>query len=277
MKTTEVFVEQVIIGVLLLFTSALLISEDLFTSIVNLDLGGTIMLLGGVYLLGIVYDRFADTLLQDLEQHHRLRFAFKQIKHKSEGEAKPPAEDPFPENELRIRILEGKLSDQASYLRSRIRLTRALTSLTPAMTVGCLMMLLNQDGDSSPRRLVVAITMVVVYALAYVIKVSGNEPPKTYDLIDGKKYQEYKKKIQGTSNSGGLLRFIMRHERLSWLVLLLTAGSIIIAILDRRPSLTVIPIVGLLLTMLFGWSWWRISKTFMTLLIDYDRFGDKHS
>jgi hypothetical protein len=175
------------------------------------------------------------------------------------------------------------LSDQASYLRSRIRLTRALTSLTPAMTVGCLMMLLNQDGDSSPRRLVVAITMAVVYALAYVIKVSGNDairgyrPPKTYHLIDGGKYQEYKKKIQGTSSSGGLLRFIMRHERLSWLVLLLTAGSIIIAILDRRPSLTVIPIVGLLLTMLIGWSWWRISKTFMTLLIDYDRFGGKHS
>jgi hypothetical protein len=79
MKTTEVFVEQVIIGVLLLFTSALLISEDLFSSVVNLDLGGAIILLGGVYLLGIVYDRFADTLLQDLEQHHRLRFAFKRI------------------------------------------------------------------------------------------------------------------------------------------------------------------------------------------------------
>ena len=63
MRTTEIFVEQVIVGLLVLAAGALpLVNwKDINLSATNLAASVGILLIA--YLLGIVFDRFADTLL----------------------------------------------------------------------------------------------------------------------------------------------------------------------------------------------------------------------
>ena len=74
MRTPEIFVEQVLIGFLVLLIPGLIWwdrfapawvapSDKLFTGAA---------LAGAAYLLGIVYDRVTDTLLEDVDQHFRL-------------------------------------------------------------------------------------------------------------------------------------------------------------------------------------------------------------
>lgn len=75
MKTTEIFVEQVLIGLLVLATGFLPYCntgkiKELFESKSIVEGAGIVAI---AYLLGIVFDRFADTLLSRLEQYHRLK------------------------------------------------------------------------------------------------------------------------------------------------------------------------------------------------------------
>ena len=89
MKTTELFVEQVLIGFMVLLVGALIFWGDVYAfalkrSDKSLDLiviGG--ILIGTAYLIGMVYDRIADTLLQDIEAQGRLQFALRPFKLKS--------------------------------------------------------------------------------------------------------------------------------------------------------------------------------------------------
>jgi hypothetical protein len=101
MKTTEIFVEQVIIGFLVLMIAALPFYPQIkYQS--ELVEGWEIFFsfaaaaLGIAYMLGIVFDRFADSLVADLTEHQRRRVV-----------------DPnywsgdYPEARLRIAILEA--------------------------------------------------------------------------------------------------------------------------------------------------------------------------
>ena len=89
MKTTELFVEQVLIGFMVLLVGALVFWGDVYAfalkrSDKSLDLivtGG--ILIGTAYLIGMVYDRIADTLLQDIEAQGRLQFALGPFKLKN--------------------------------------------------------------------------------------------------------------------------------------------------------------------------------------------------
>ena len=79
------------------------------------------MALGVAYLIGIVYDRVADTLMEDIEGHYRNLFAVDT--------------GAFAEDRLRIRALRTEQSSSyAGYLRTRIRLSRALATLFPGLS-----------------------------------------------------------------------------------------------------------------------------------------------
>ena len=131
MKTTEMFVEQILIGGALLFIIFLLFPDipplkiptkwHISGSLVSAILGASAF--GAAYYLGILYDRIADTLLEDQEKRSRLRYAMERYKKQRVSFL---ANDLFPENILRLQIFNGKsgISEHASYLRSRIRLLR---------------------------------------------------------------------------------------------------------------------------------------------------------
>jgi hypothetical protein len=142
MQTTEIFVEQLIIGVLTLLAVVLLVAPSAITTMTDPGVATGALFLGGAYLTGIIADRFIDTLLEDAEQHQRLVTAIAAHEKLGGEKAKPdvaaaPAQDPFPEDRLRVALLRDEhLAPYGNYLRSRIRLMRALAVLFPGIAIG---------------------------------------------------------------------------------------------------------------------------------------------
>lgn len=131
MKTTEIFVEQVLIGAVVLAAVGLPFvpqqlalwkqtgaAKDLFAILASL--------IGVAYLLGVISDRFADSLLTRRERLNRIRFAIGKRAQKPE-----PSIDYFEEARLEIQIMSagGALADWMNYHRSRIGLSRFMTFL----------------------------------------------------------------------------------------------------------------------------------------------------
>lgn len=84
---------------------------------------------GAAYLIGILFDRFANTLLSGIEQRHRLDFAWN---------PRPPIDDkdPFAEDRNIAALgIDAATGDWLAYLRSRVRLSRALATFLPALIV----------------------------------------------------------------------------------------------------------------------------------------------
>src|SRR5688572_4584239 len=139
MKTTELFVEQTLTGFMVLTAAAApFLSWETLTELPDeakggIDIGSAAGAIGVAYLLGIIFDRFADTLLARLNRWNRLLFA---IELKQEKEALFP-DDPFPEDQLQIEVIHQ--GDEAwewmDYIRARIRLSRAMTAFVPALTL----------------------------------------------------------------------------------------------------------------------------------------------
>src|SRR5262245_27577532 len=135
MKTTELFVEQVIIGFLVLLIATLPFANRLIVegpkiadNMKPYGNTGAVAVASAIiiaaYLVGILCDRCLDTLLQDVEQHNRLTLAMTRRDHLLSNPGTESV-DLHPEQVFRIAILgsAGAL-EYAAYLRSRIRLTR---------------------------------------------------------------------------------------------------------------------------------------------------------
>lgn len=271
MKTTEIFVEQVLIGAMVLLTIAIPFFDHIFlwlssTSdvLAQIAMGGAF--LGAAYLIGIIYDRCSDTMLQDIERHMRLRFADSVCKHRD-----VQGDDPFPEDEYRVRILRVSAAvEYANYLRTRIRLTRAICTLIPAIAAALVLFFVRESELSEVIWYAVFASTIVVYLLAIGSKIPGKgdhaglirgyRPPKTKDLA------KYTKR-------GGVLWFVAQ-ERLSAALLVVTSLGAASAIMAERVELVAIPVAGVILTILIGWVWWRISRTFFQFLDDFNRFYD---
>lgn len=284
MKTTELFVEQVLIGLVVIATAALMVSSDLFDSLLGADLGAFAALAAGAYLVGIVYDRLADTLLEDLERHNKLLFALGLHYQRPHDTG-----DPFEEDKLRNRLLyTGEASDYAHYLRSRMRLTRALTTLAPAMGVA---VGLNMLAAKPAMRTAGAVVVAATYGIILLAKLRSRPRP-TADAVNGNPKGRfslprtdalrveavrtwYEGSIGGYDGkpSLGLARFTLRNEAASWAALALAALAGVAALIAGPPEAALgIFAATVTLTALIGWSWWRISRTFYAFLRDFSRF-----
>src|SRR6187401_322770 len=132
MKSTELFVEQTLTGFLVLAAAAApFVSLETLQKLPDgakggIDISKAAGAIGVAYLLGIVFDRFADTLLERFNRWNRLLFAIELVREK-EALSK---EDPFPEDRLQIEVI-GQ-GDEAwewmDYIRSRIRVARAMAA-----------------------------------------------------------------------------------------------------------------------------------------------------
>ncbi|MCP5044879.1 MAG: hypothetical protein GY944_27950 [bacterium] len=121
MKTAEVAIEHVLAGLLVISAFLLpFVSELPVVLEPELDTKDVVGVLGLAYMIGVVFDRVADTLLSPRERYLRLEVA---AKHASKS-----AGDPFPQRELEYELREkndGRLEWMDS-LRSRIRTAREL-------------------------------------------------------------------------------------------------------------------------------------------------------
>jgi len=274
MKTTEIFVEQVLIGFLVLLIPGLM-WWDAFARAWN-TAGNRLFtgaaLAGAAYLLGIAYDRVADTLLEDIDQHFRLAYALKRGRIAATGALR---EDPFPESELRMALLhEGKSAavDAAEYLRSRIRLTRAFATLIPGVTLAMTLMLLH-GALSTGLWLLGAVAIPVAYLGAWLAQTRGwrgYKPPKTYELPAVAAYTDRVRRLGPRSE----LLFATQEPCL-WGWVLLTAVAILLALATGHRDLVALALGGALLTYVVGWCWWRIGVTFFALIDNYGRFAPK--
>jgi hypothetical protein len=287
MKTTELFVEQVLIGIVLVFTAVLLAEPVLLGRFYEADFGEFALVAAGAYLVGMIYDRVSDSLLQDVEQHHRLIYALGRYHRTPERRD----DDPFPEDALRARLWFSTeaASDYATYLRSRIRLTRALTTLMPAIGVGVVLLI----ACAGPTlRLGVALGVAMAYAVVFVSKMRRRDPPtaeavdgkrdgnfelpRTKDMVDDRIRDWYERLIGGYDLGRGrpttsLLQVLLRRDLSASVALLLPlAAGVACALTAVRP----VPVLAAaavtpFATALCGWTWWRVTQTFYGFLRDH--------
>jgi hypothetical protein len=287
LKTTELVAEQVLIGLLVISIVAL-VAYDPENPIIILNNKSSVdliltggLLIGAAYLIGMVYDRMADTLLQDIESHGRLQFALRSFKIKDCGTDRytVPTADPFEEGKYRILVLDNsQATDHMEYLRSRIRLTRALATLIPGIMVS---LLLAMDwGRASAAWKAVAITVPLVYAVVFFLKVMKRKelfkrPPKTYQLEEVRKYMYRARMLRDNSSPPRHVLWLLFQDEV-WIGLLILAIAASILVLSTRSyDRLSIAFLGLALTIVVGWSWWRICGTFYAFLRDYNRYGLK--
>jgi hypothetical protein len=293
MKTTEMFIEQVIIGAAVLFTGWFLIEPESLHTLWDADFGEVALLGAGVYLIGMFYDRFSDTLLQDAEQHNRLLHGL------SAYYGRPVTGDPFPEATWRARLwfTHEAATEYGTYLRSRMRLTRAVTTLIPAFSVAAALWLAKAAHMpvTVPPEAQLAIELVVLaaYLIPFLIKLRRREPltvagyaqdpkadyelPRTTHLLNDGIRTWYERLIGGYDRARRrpvhrLATILFLHDPATWaaLVLAVTAG-VIAFVYQTREGGVAIAVALPLATVLCGWAWWRITETFYTFLVDHDR------
>lgn len=277
MKTGELLVEPVVIGLAVLATVAMMTSTTLETWLLEADLGAVALAAAAAYLVGVLFDRLADTILDRLQHCHRLKFAIEELK-RFQNTAQ---EDPFPEDRYHLRVMESEHAwEHAYFLRSRIRLTRAILVLTPALGLS---LILRVSDESDVIRIVIICFLVLTYTTATLVRASkkmrvseelltkqpeGNfDFPRT-DALRNPKIRNWVEQRMGDSTP--LVRFIFRNEPVAWSVPI--AGVLILAVgfLSGRLVVAIGAATGtLILAAASGWCWWRITETFLTFLRNY--------
>ena len=276
MKSTELFVEQTLTGFLVLTAAAApFIPMETLQKLPDdakggVDIGSAAGAIGVAYLLGVVFDRFADTLLERINRWNRLLFAIDLIKDK---EALSP-EDPFPEDRLQIELIRA--GDEAwewmDYLRARIRLARAMTVFVPALTLS---LMIAVGVRNQPIAVNIALTIVVAAYLASFLTSrvlerweSSRRLPKTYELKSDADCDRACKMMSATK------------EPVAWLAAVLVAvglGLVTIGGDPGRGKMAAILAIGIALSGISGWTWWRMTLTFMQFLYDYRKWGVEQS
>ena len=299
MKTTELLVEQVLIGFLVLLVAALVFWGDVYAfaarrsdkTIDVLVTGG--ILIGAAYLIGMVYDRIADTLLQDIEGHGRLQFALSRFRRKNgkikikTAEPEIPDDDvhlevfnleergdPFEEGKYRIMVLaSSEATGQMDYLRSRLRLTRAMATIIPALMLALLLGVDN--GESGAWWTFAALSIPMVYGATFLAKALRLEktlfsrPPKTNQHSKLNKYIKRLGMLPIEKANPWRQGWIIAHDEI-WIGLaVLTLVGLVLVLKTAIHGLLSVVVVGLVLTLVVGWTWWRISMTFYAFVRDY--------
>jgi hypothetical protein len=268
MKTTELFVEQTLTGFLVLAAGAApFLSWEKLEKLPGeakggIDISSAAGAIGVAYLLGVVFDRFADTLLERINRWNRLLFT---IDLKKENKALSP-DDPFPEDRLQIEVIHK--GDEAwewmDYIRSRIRVARAMAAFVPAVTLS-IQLAVGFRAHPGMIRAVLAIVVaayVAAFLASQILERSSRRLPKTYDLRTDEDCQRARAQMRVTI------------EPAFWLgVFLLALGLGLIAVgpgPDRAGMVAVLG-TGAVLTAISVWGWWRTTETFMQFLADFRR------
>src|SRR5688572_4049119 len=272
MKTTELFVEQTLTGFLVLTAAAApFLSWETLRELPDeaqggIDIGSAAGAIGVAYLLGVIFDRFADTLLARINRWNRLLFAIELSKEK---QALSP-DDPFPEDQLQIEVIHQ--GDEAwewmDYLRARIRLARAMTAFVPALTVSIeLAMGIRDRPDIITAVLAIVVTAyVAAFLVSQMLERSSLRLPKTYHLHTDEDCRGARAKMRAV------------REPALWLgvvLLVLGVGLVPLGSGASQTAMAAAVATGAVLTAISAWAWWRTTQTFMEFLRDFRRWAPK--
>ena len=189
------------------------------------------------------------------------------IDHKEENEALSP-DDPFPEDRLQIEVIQK--GDEAwewmDYIRSRIRIARAMTVFVPALTLS-VELAMGFRGRPDTIRAVLAI-VVAAYVAAFlasrILERSSRRLPKTYDLHTDEDCRDARARMRVTM------------EPAFWLGVVLLAmgiGLVAVGTGPGRAGMAAVLGTGAVLTAISAWTWWRTTETFMQFLRDFRKWS----
>jgi len=228
MELTQVYVEQVIIGALVLITVAVLATGAVPLPDKDMEATFGFAFLGAAYVAGILYDRIADSLLERLERRKRFKFVLKDSK-----PALPLVKDPFEEYGKKLSVEHRSLA----YLEARMRILRALATLLPAMTLA---FLLARDSSGRPLAMIAAPSIYLLFGLLC----GAMEFPAT---------NEFEK----------LKRWPPRSVWLEPAFFGLVAMTLLNVYVARDSCGVLIAIGGAVLALIAAWAWLRVYGTIL--------------
>ncbi len=284
MKTTQLYIEQVIIGFLIIvivlfpwLPEAITKFEPIKSSFSGFAAVGSAAL-GIAFFLGIPFDRLADTLTERLDHAQRLAVAFVRAPKIATGT------DPYPEDELLLKCLtkQNGITARMDYLRSRIRLSRALAVYGPALTAT------STFGAARYHQIVPAdylkwlILLFLAIAAAYTVWTLAiirfaKELPRTDDVafVAAAKNRDLVPLCRWTVTARGKISdfSIWRSEAKFYAPAALLIIGVLLstscdAVADRGHGLFLVALGGIVLTTISAWSWWRTSNTYRKFLLD---------
>lgn len=267
MKTAEVALEYILAGLLGLCAFALPFARLLGIDVSlgangALDTGAIVGVLGVAYLLGVVFDRAADTLLSPFENELRIRTAVKQL----ERRGWKVAGDPFPVDRLLYRLREdaGGNYEWLQSLRSRIRTARELAVLGLPAVLGIAVHLLPcraVSGPSTVSHSAVAFNLILIVAAAAVFQTGWCKAPKTYDLVHENSVEEVLSGAKRSRRMRGIFYFLLLYS--SFVGIAAVPVDYCVQSKVAFPLSVPVGIVGTSMALLAYMVWWRITKTYM--------------
>jgi hypothetical protein len=270
MKTTELFVEQTLTGFLVLTAGAApFLSWEKLQKLPEeakggVDISSAAGAIGVAYLLGVIFDRFADTLLERINRWNRLLFA---IELKKENKVLSP-DDPFPEDQIQIEVIQkgDEVWEWMDYIRSRIRVARAMTAFVPAVTLSMELAMGLRDRPGMVKAFlgIVVAAYVAAFLVSQILERSSRRLPKTNDLHTDEDCRGARAKMRAT------------REPAFWLgvfLLGLGLGLIPLGTGPSRAAMAAVLATGAVLAAISGWAWWRTTETFMQFLRDFRKWA----
>ena len=300
LKSTEIVIEQLIIG-LLFFVIVVLFAWGNPLSLLNS--GGDayqsfffgVLVVIAAYAAGIVVDRWSDTILEQLERRIRLQEYLKSITYCQFFSSNTYSLPNEPSLRLEIQKEDGGLADYHDYLRRRMRITRAITCLMPALFLA-LALLDYQCNRQEWVRWAFGGGAFCFYALVLVSCIILPEKypkkcqvPKTHptetlcSTLVRFRWNELSNSNLKSSHEKIRIKFRPRDlfapvdPAILGLMIFTILGMVLLVCLyfsnsPINPVRIFLFLGSFLVTCLVGWAWWRISKTFFTLLRNYDEF-----
>ena len=286
MKNSQLYIEQVLIGLLIIvMVAAPFLPEWLATNLAGLSAAASIasgsLLLGTAFWLGIPFDRLADTLLDRLNGHNRLRFVLTHAK----GVDLPTKPEEwrdklFAEDRARIGGLRegGAVADWINYHSSRIRLTRALAVYGPALTLTLTVGVVRVTDPAAWRGEWLTWGSIAAVSLGYLLwallTCYGRQPPRSEEPA----FIQYARDCGWVDGAriGDRSPSYWAVWEAEWVPLLVPASllvaSVMLASCAQSARALLVALGGSALSVLSAWSWGRITKVSRTSLRDFDRF-----
>ena len=287
-NTTTLFVEQLIIGILLLLTgAAFILGPDQLVKFLK-DMKNASDIIQGAafvafaYPLGILFDRIADTLTEGLYRHTVLALGRSRFKESQD-------DDPFPINVYRAEITKKgeKLTEYSDYLRHRMRILRSVAMLLPAAAFLVLAANAQEKIDPAGTTKLADASRIVFEVYAVVLLWQLTRSLLTRYIVKSRRYMSFAwlasppktnagKTVldlyyQNVSSLFGKARYVLLEPLFLIIGLLYYKGEKLIAGSGTEDNYLYSAVTALALVAI--WSWWRVSGTFLGYVRDVGSTG----
>lgn len=262
MNTAQISIKLVLAGILALcaFVLPLWSGKNLSTDLLQSE--ALIGILGLAYLVGVIFDKLADTILTPMEDFLRLKQAGKFLDDNTNFKGK----DPFPQNDLEYSLKkadDGRLEWMNS-LKSRIRTSRELAVLGLPATMGVILYL---GTAGNWKYIPIALNLLLFIVTAWLESNISDEDSRSHGVQ--KKRLKTRDVLKDEAARKKQLQLAGKHAQQAsipyyLLMAISTIGIGIAAALDPGNTLSLtIGAGGLIISLLALWACLRITRTYL--------------